>query len=148
MARSCLVLLGFLLSMLVSSLCETISYENDCHAPSMVDFVKERLPQICFQSDSAGFLNVSMNDVEFYHAHCRIYHEIQQCLLTKLKECDQIRPGFHRHVLHLVESYQLPIEYFDYDAKVFDDYHYLQNLIPFCDGDKLSRTLHQSILLH
>lgn len=104
----------------------------------MVDFVKEKLPQICFQSDSVGFLNVSMNDVEFYNAHCRIYSDIQQCLETKLKDCDRIRPGFHRHVLNLIESYQLPLEYFDYDAKIFDDQHYLQNLIPFCDGEKLS----------
>ena len=112
--------------------------EEQCNPPSMVDFVKESLPRLCFDSETAGFLNYTMNDVEFYNAHCRVYQEITECLQTKLKQCEQIRPGFHQHVIHLVESYQLPLEYFDYDEKVFDDSHYLQNLIPFCDGPKLS----------
>jgi hypothetical protein len=112
--------------------------EDHCHAQSMNDFVRDVLPKICFDSDSVGYLNYSMNDVEFYNAHCRVYQEIKQCLETKLKICEEIRPGFHQHILNLIESYQLPLEYFDYDAKVYDDNHYLQNLIPFCDGEKLS----------
>lgn len=112
--------------------------DSYCHAPSMTDFVRDTLPQICFNSDSAGFLNASMNHVDFYHAHCRIYQEIKQCLDEKLSQCETIRPGFHRHILNLIESYQLPLEYFEYDSKIYDDSHYLQNLIPFCDGDKLS----------
>ncbi|CAF3040182.1 unnamed protein product [Rotaria sp. Silwood2] len=112
--------------------------DSDCHTPSMIDFVRDSLPKICFDSDSAGFLNYSMDNVEFYNAHCRIYQDIKQCLETKLKNCDVVRPGFNRHILNLIESYQLPLEYFDYDAKVYDDNHYLQNLIPFCDGNKLS----------
>ena len=112
--------------------------ENICHRQSVLDFVRESLPQICFNSNSVGFLNYSMNNVEFYNAHCRIYQAIKQCLETKLKYCDDIRPGFTRHVLNLVESYQLPLEYFDYDGTIYDDNHYLQNLIPFCDGNRLS----------
>jgi len=112
--------------------------EDYCHAPSMTDFVRDTLPKICFNSDSVGFLNYSMDNVEFYNAHCRIYHNIKQCLEKKLKHCDNIRAGFNRHILNLIESYQLPLEYFDYNSKIYDDNHYLQNLIPFCDGDKLS----------
>ena len=117
-----------------------IQAENEeyCHAPSMADFVRDTLPIICFNSDSIGYLNYSMDNVEFYNAHCRIYQNIQQCLDKKLKHCDNIRPGFTRHILNLIESYQIPLEYFDYDSKIYDDNHYLQNLIPFCDGDKLS----------
>jgi hypothetical protein len=121
---------------------------TQCYAPSVVDFVKDSLPKLCFGSDTAGYLNYTMNDVEFYNAHCRIYQEIKDCLETKLKHCEEIRNGFHRHVLNLVESYQLPLEYFDYDATVFDDDHYMQNLIPFCDGAKLSsRTRDMSLLI-
>lgn len=112
--------------------------EEYCHAPSMSDFVRDSLLQVCFQSDSVGFLNYTMNDVGFYHAHCRVYQQIKECLGNQLKDCENIRPGFHQHILNLVESYQLPLEYFDYDAKAYDDNHYLQNLIPFCDGEKLS----------
>lgn len=132
---------------------ETSISETQCYAPSLVDFVKESLPKVCFGSESAGLLNYTMNDVGFYNAHCRVYQEIKECLETKLKHCDQIRIGFHRHVLNLVESYQLPLEYFDYDANAFDDDHYLQNLIPFCDGPKLSsmtrdrRSLSVTVLL-
>ena len=116
---------------------DTLS-DHDCQSVSMVDFVKDTLPRICFDSDTAGFLNYSMDNVEFYNAHCRVYQDIKQCLETKLKHCNEIRPGFHRHVLNLIESYQLPLEYFDYNAKIYDDNHYLQNLIPFCDGPQLS----------
>ncbi|CAF1357281.1 unnamed protein product [Rotaria magnacalcarata] len=112
--------------------------DSHCHTPSLTDFVRDSLPKICFGSESAGVLNYSMDSVQFYNAHCRIYQEIKQCLDTKLKRCDEIRAGFNRHILNLIESYQLPLEYFDYDKKVYDDNHYLQNLIPFCDGDKLS----------
>lgn len=112
--------------------------EEYCHVPSMSDFVQDSLVRVCFQADSVGFLNYSMNEVGFYHAHCRIYEEIKRCLTNQLKNCEEIRPGFHQHVLNLVQSYQLPLEYFDYDAKIYDDNHYLQNLIPFCDGEKLS----------
>jgi hypothetical protein len=112
--------------------------KEHCHTSSMSDFVRDSLPKICFNSDSAGILNYSMNNVEFYNSHCRIYQEIKQCLDIKLKHCDEIRPGFNRHILNLIESYQLPLEYFEYNAKIYDDNHYLQNLIPFCDGDKLS----------
>jgi len=110
----------------------------DCQASSMSDFVQDSLPRICFNSDSVGFLNYSMDNVEFYNAHCRIYQEINQCLEIKLKHCEDERPGFKQHILNLIESYQLPLEFFDYDKKVYDENHYLQNLIPFCDGDKLS----------
>ncbi len=79
-----------------------------------------------------------MDNVEFYNAHCRIYQEINQCLEIKLKHCEEEGPGFNRHILNLIESYQLPLEFFEYDKKVYDENHYLQNLIPFCDGDKLS----------
>jgi hypothetical protein len=116
-------------------------FEEYCHAHSMSDFVRDTLPKICFNSDSAGHLNYSMDNVEFYNAHCRVYQEIKQCLETKLKQCEEIRAGFHQHILNLVQSYQLPLEYFDYDAKVYDDDHYLQNLIPFCNGTKLSGKL-------
>ncbi len=112
--------------------------EDYCHAPTMIDFVRDSLPKICFNSESAGYLNYSMNHVEFYNAHCRLYQDIKQCLEIKLKTCDDKRSGFKQHILNLIESYQLPLEYFDYDAKMYDDNHYLQNLIPFCDGDKLS----------
>ena len=112
--------------------------EEHCHAPSMSDFVRDSLLQVCFQSDSVGFLNYTMNDVGFYHAHCRVYQQIKECLGNQLKDCENIRPGFHQHILNLVESYQLPLEYFDFDTKIYDDNHYLQNLIPFCDGEKLS----------
>jgi len=115
--------------------------EDYCHAPSMNDFVRDSLPTICFNSDSVGFLNYSMDHVEFYNAHCRIYQKIKQCLETKLKHCEDIRAGFNQHILHLIESYQLPLEYFDYDAKIYDDNHYLQNLIPFCNGEKLEGKL-------
>ncbi|CAF4780102.1 unnamed protein product [Rotaria sp. Silwood1] len=114
------------------------SDDSICHTPSMIDFVRDSLPMICFGSESAGVLNYSMDNVEFYNAHCRVYQDIKQCLETKLKKCDTIRPGFNRHILNLIESYQLPLEYFDYNAKIYDDNHYLQNLIPFCDGNKLS----------
>ena len=144
----CWCLIVFLLQWFPSLICQSIGYETECYAPSMVDYVKDTLPKVCFNSDSAGILNYSMNNVEFYNAHCRIYQEIQQCLETKLKHCDQVRPGFHRHILNLVESYQLPLEYFEYDAKIFDDYHYLQNLIPFCDGAKLSSTTNFHIFFH
>jgi hypothetical protein len=113
-------------------------FEEFCNAGSMSDFVRDNLPGICFKSDSAGRLNYSMNNVEFYNAHCRVYQEIKQCLDTKLKHCEEMRAGFKQHVLNLVESYQLPLEYFDHDEKIYDDDHYLQNLIPFCNGDKLS----------
>jgi len=112
--------------------------EDYCYAPTMTDFVRDSLPKICFNSESAGYLNYSMNHVEFYNAHCRLYQDIKQCLEIKLKTCDDKRPGFNQHILNLIESYQLPLEYFDYDPKKYDDSHYLQNLIPFCDGDKLS----------
>ena len=113
-------------------------FEEHCYAESMSDFVRDTLPEICFNSDSAGRLNYTMDNVEFYNAHCRVYEEIKQCLDTKLKHCEETRPGYRQHVLSLVESYQLPLEYFDHDAKVYDGDHYLQNLIPFCNGDKLS----------
>lgn len=112
--------------------------DSYCQSQSMIDFVRDSLLKLCFDSDSAGFLNYSMNNVEFYNAHCHLYQDIKQCLETKLKHCDDARPGFQRHVLSLVEKYQLPLEYFDYDPKNYDDTHYLQNLIPFCDGDKLA----------
>lgn len=112
--------------------------EDFCRPPSMHDFVRDSLLKICFNSDSVGRLKHSMNNVEFYHEHCRVYNEIKQCLDKKFKHCDDIQAGFNRHILNLIESYQLPLEYFDYDAKIYDDNHYLQNLIPFCDGDKLS----------
>jgi hypothetical protein len=125
--------------MMIIFLNSFIQAEKDyCYAPSMTDFVRDSLPQICFNSESAGYLNYSMNHVEFYNAHCRLYQDIKQCLEIKLKTCDDKQPGFNRHILNLIESYQLPLEYFDYDAKMYDDSHYLQNLIPFCDGDKLS----------
>ncbi|UJR27084.1 hypothetical protein I4U23_008386 [Adineta vaga] len=112
--------------------------EVDCRTSSISTFVRDSLPKICFHNDSAGRLDYSMDHVEFYNAHCRLYQEIKQCLETKIKHCDEIQPAFTRHILSLVESYQLPIEYFDFDAKIYDDNHYLQNLIPFCDGEKLS----------
>ncbi|CAF0929496.1 unnamed protein product [Adineta ricciae] len=112
--------------------------EIDCGTPSISNFVRDSLPRICFGQDSAGFLNYSMDHVDFYNAHCRLYQDVKECLETKVKRCDSIQAGFTRHALSLVESYQLPIEYFDFDAKIYDDNHYLQNLIPFCDGDKLS----------
>ncbi|CAF1218289.1 unnamed protein product [Adineta steineri] len=110
----------------------------DCPKPPLVEFVRDLLTKVCFDSDSAGPLNYSMDNVEFYNAHCRLYQDIKQCLDTKLKHCDTEQPGLNQHILSLVENYQLPLEYFEYDAKTYDDNHYLQNLIPFCDGDKLS----------
>ncbi|CAF3697906.1 unnamed protein product [Adineta steineri] len=110
----------------------------DCPKPPLVEFVRDSLTKVCFDSDSAGLLNYSMDNVEFYNAHCRLYQDIKQCLDTKLKHCDTEQPGLNQHILSLVENYQLPLEYFEYDAKTYDDNHYLQNLIPFCEGDKLS----------
>jgi hypothetical protein len=112
--------------------------EINCPTHSVVDFVRESLTTVCFNSDSTGFLNYTMDNVEFYNAHCRVYEDIKQCLETKLKHCDDIKPGFHQHVLSLIENYPLPLEYFDHDTKNDDKDHLLQNLIPFCDGNKLS----------
>lgn len=113
----------------------------DCRTSTISNFVRDSLPKICFGQDSAGYLNYSMDHVDFYNAHCRLYQDVKECLSTKVKHCDDIQAGFTRHALSLIESYQLPIEYFDFDAKIYDDNHYLQNLIPFCDGDKLSRKI-------
>jgi hypothetical protein len=112
--------------------------EIHCPTESIADFVRDSLPQVCFNSDSVGFLNYSMDNVEFYNAHCRVYQDIKQCLETKLKHCNDIQPAFQQHVLSLIENYPLPLEYFDHDPKGYDNNHFLQNLIPFCDGDKLS----------
>ncbi|CAF3592458.1 unnamed protein product [Rotaria sordida] len=117
--------------------------DSICQTHSMFDFVRDSLPKICFDSDSAGFLNYSMDNVEFYNAHCRIYQDIKQCLETKLKNCNTIQPGFNRHILNLIETYPLPLEYFDHDTKLYDNDHYLQNLVPFCDGNKLSNHFSQ-----
>lgn len=124
--------------MILQTILRLRAQEIACPTVLITDFVRETLPKTCFNDDSAGALNYTMDNVEFYNAHCRVYQEIKQCVEMKLKHCEQERPGFTSHVLSLIESYPLPLEYFDYDAKMYDDKHYMQNLIPFCDGDKLS----------
>jgi hypothetical protein len=134
---------------IVSCLLFIISYchatfdiaDKQCHPSSMNDFVKHVLPKLCFNTDKITYLNYSLNDAEFYNAHCQIYDDIKQCLATKLQHCERVRLGFHRHIIHLIESYTLPLEYFDYDKKIFDNNHYLQNLVSFCDRGQLSSRL-------
>ena len=111
--------------------------EITCPPSTIAIFVRDSLPTICFGGDSAGVLNYSMDSVDFYNAHCRLYQDVKHCLETKFNRCEENQPGFIRHALSLIESYQLPVEYFDHDAKTYDDNHFLHNLVPFCDGDKL-----------